>query len=460
MIKKAFIMPHPPIIIPEIGSGKEKKAQRTIDGCKKAAAEIALYKPDTIIIISPHGPAYSNVICIAADPVLKGDFGGFGKKRLSYEFDNDMELVDSIATALESEGFFTVKNNTKTRERYDIDNLIDHGALVPLFFVAKKYPVFNLVHIATGLPNPEDLYKCGIAIQEVCSASGKKVVLIASGDLSHKLTHDGPYEYNPKGHIYDEFVVKCIEENNFSALMDTSPYLRECAGECGHKPINIMLGLFERRSCNTEVYSYEGPFGVGYMTACIEDIGEGRSVLEEYRTQKKKGIAELRKNESPYVKLARNTIERFVISGEKPEPFGPQKERKGSFVSIKKNGILRGCIGTIGPTKNCIENEIVDNAIKAATEDPRFPPIEPDELENLVISVDILAESEKIKSRDMLDVNEYGVIVSKGIRRGLLLPNLEGVDTVDEQIRIALSKAEISQEDEYELERFRVVRYK
>ncbi|MDX1358789.1 MAG: AmmeMemoRadiSam system protein A, partial [Clostridia bacterium] len=167
-----------------------------------------------------------------------------------------------------------------------------------------------------------------------------------------------------------------------------------------------------------------------------------------------------RENESPYVKLARDTIEHYVRTGLEPEKVRNGGERKGTFVSIKKNGRLRGCIGTTGPTEDCVENEIIDNAIKAATKDPRFPPITEEELPDLVISVDVLFPPEKIDSRDMLDVREYGVIVSKGFRKGLLLPNLEGIDTVDEQINIALQKGGISPDENFKMERFRVVRYK
>jgi len=134
--------------------------------------------------------------------------------------------------------------------------------------------------------------------------------------------------------------------------------------------------------------------------------------------------------------------------------------RAGVFVSLKLDGSLRGCIGTISPTTASIADEIIRNAISAGTEDPRFPPVSEDELPRLIYSVDVLGEAEKIESLDELDPVRYGVIVTKGHRRGLLLPNLEGVDTAEEQVSIALRKAGISPNENYQLERFEVVRHK
>ena len=169
-------------------------------------------------------------------------------------------------------------------------------------------------------------------------------------------------------------------------------------------------------------------------------------------------------NTHPLVKLARNTIDAYVKTGKTISiPSYLTDEMKGMagvFVSIKKHGDLRGCIGTFSPTQPNIAAEVIQNAISAATRDPRFPPITPEELDSLDISVDILTEPEKIASPDELDPKRYGVIVTKGWKKGLLLPDIEGVDTVEEQIYIAKRKAGISPDEEVELQRFEVKRYK
>lgn len=149
------------------------------------------------------------------------------------------------------------------------------------------------------------------------------------------------------------------------------------------------------------------------------------------------------------------------MKGEIPEnlPEEMYTQRAGVFVSIKKEGQLRGCIGTIQAVQPSIAEEIAENAVSASVKDPRFSPIEPEELEKLVISVDVLGDTEKIDSEDMLDVRRYGVVVTEGYRRGLLLPNLEGIDTVKEQVRIARQKAGIGEQEEVQLERFEVIRH-
>ncbi len=165
-----------------------------------------------------------------------------------------------------------------------------------------------------------------------------------------------------------------------------------------------------------------------------------------------------------YVKLARASVESWVRNHKKlAMPDGLPDEmfnrRAGAFVSIHGHGALRGCIGTIMATKNSVAEEILQNAISACSNDPRFAPITPDELKSLEISVDVLGDLEPIASPAELDVKRYGVVVSCGMKRGLLLPNLDGVDTVEEQIRIARQKGGIGENEPYKLERFEVVRH-
>ena len=135
------------------------------------------------------------------------------------------------------------------------------------------------------------------------------------------------------------------------------------------------------------------------------------------------------------------------------------RERAGVFVSIHKEGKLRGCIGTFLPTRENIAREIISNAVSAAARDPRFNPIAPEELKWLEIKVDVLSAPERIQSTAELDVRRYGVIVSSGSRRGLLLPDLDGVDTVEEQVSIARQKGGIRENEPVTLERFEVVRH-
>ena len=162
------------------------------------------------------------------------------------------------------------------------------------------------------------------------------------------------------------------------------------------------------------------------------------------------------------VELARKAVERYIRQGKvfRPRKFTEEmKKRAGVFVSIKKHGELRGCIGTFMPTRMNVAEEIVANAISSATQDPRFMPVEASELDDLEYSVDILTEPEPVRSTDQLDPRKYGVIVECGYRRGLLLPDLAGVDKVEEQIEICRAKAGISAGEPIRLYRFRVERF-
>ena len=210
----------------------------------------------------------------------------------------------------------------------------------------------------------------------------------------------------------------------------------------------------------------KGPFGGGYgictyrVTGADEDADFLNGMSRRRRMMpNRKGSMKM-----PIQDLQRKALEHYAETGEvlSELPALPEemiRERAGVFVSLHKHGKLRGCIGTITPVCKNIAKEIIQNAVNAGIRDPRFNRVQKDELEMLEYSVDVLQEPEPVESMEELDVKEYGVIVSKGRQRGLLLPNLEGVDTVEEQVAIAKRKAGIAWDDEVELERFRVVRH-
>ena len=163
------------------------------------------------------------------------------------------------------------------------------------------------------------------------------------------------------------------------------------------------------------------------------------------------------------INLAREAVKEYILEGrrkEEPENLPDQlKKRRGVFVSLKKNGKLRGCIGTTEPTQENIAQEIISNAISSCSHDPRFVQVQPDEIDNLDISVDILGKKEPVSDRNELDPEKYGIIVEGGHQTGLLLPDLEGVDTVKKQIEIARKKAGLTAEQDIDIYRFQVTRF-
>lgn len=432
-IAGAYMVPHPPLIIPQIGRGREKEIQKTIDGYKETAHRIGKLQPETIVLISPHQTMYRDYFHISPGSGAKGDFGQFGAGQVKMEVSYDVPFVKYVCRLAEECDLPAGTDGERSRE-------LDHGTMVPLWFVNQEWKRYKLVRIGLSGLSLKRHFELGRLVKEAADALGKKTVIIASGDLSHRLLEEGPYGFAKEGPEYDRRVMNVMERGAWEELLAFPEELCDRAGECGHRSFTIMAGALEHMTVKAERLSYEGPFGVGY------------------------GICAYETGKDAYTELARRTIEEYVREGKVTEiPEGLPEEmyrtRAGVFVSVKKKGMLRGCIGTIQAVCPSVAEEIVQNAVSAVTRDPRFDPVEAYELKDLTISVDVLGEREKIASPKELDVKKYGVIVSKGYRRGLLLPNLEGVDTVEDQIRIAKQKAGIGAGEGVVLERFEVVRH-
>jgi AmmeMemoRadiSam system protein A len=208
----------------------------------------------------------------------------------------------------------------------------------------------------------------------------------------------------------------------------------------------------------SRLLAYESPWGVGYLTAIAADP-ELLSALSETESGSKGGVPGA--DASPHAALARRAIEQYVRDGRLIEPpFEPPfDEPAAAFVSLHRGADLRGCIGSIIPGADTLGEEIVTMAVQAATKDPRFPPLTAEELDDLEISVDVLSAPESVDGIEHLDPSVYGVIVTSGFRRGLLLPDLDGVDDVRTQVDIARRKAGIGPDEPASLERFRVERF-
>ncbi|HBA51283.1 MAG TPA: extradiol ring-cleavage dioxygenase [Lachnospiraceae bacterium] len=458
-ILAGFMVPHPPLIIPDIGRGEERAIQDTIEAYKKAAQELAALEPETVVLLSPHQTMYADYFHISPGRSARGDFGQFGAKQVCMEVSYDMEFVKYL-------GGLAGTHNLHAGTLGEREKKLDHGTMVPLYFVNQFYTEYRLVRIGlSGFPLAAH-YRLGQCIREVSDMLGRKTVIIASGDLSHRLKKDGPYGYRKEGPEYDARIMDVMGRGDFGELLSFQEDFCEKAAECGHRSFTVMAGAFDKTVVDTERLSYEGPFGVGYgiCTYHAKGTDEKRNFLERYEAEERQRLLARQEKEDAYVKLARHTIETFVRTGKQPQvpeglPDELYRQRAGAFVSLKEDGKLRGCIGTISAVRGSLAEEIVHNAVSACSDDPRFSPVEQWEVERLTISVDVLGDAERITSPAELDVARYGVIVTKGGRRGLLLPNLEGIDTVEQQIAIAKQKAGIQEHEAVELERFEVVRH-
>ena len=442
----AGLAPHPPIIVPEVGQAQLKKVEATCNAMREWAGRIKELDPDVVFVMSPHAPASYEEIPVFTVERFYGDLFAFGAS-VSWEVQGDLELARAIVDRAEERGI-PVRALVRSTARGSRGEL-DHGMMVPLYYLRKAGLEVPIVGSGMGILPLGELAEFGKVVAEAARKLKRRLAFVASGDLSHRLTPGAPAGYDPSGKEFDRFVVDSLAKGDLDSLLSTDLHLAERAGECGLRPIAAMCGALWDRPFSPRLMSYEGPFGVGYAVFLALPSGDGAGSAT---------------GASPAVRLARETLETYVRTGKVIEPPADLGEElrapAGTFVSLKKRGMLRGCIGTIRPSMETAAKEIISNAIKAGTADPRFPPVSPEELDELEYSVDILKPPEPVSSLDQLDPKRYGVIVRKGGRTGLLLPDIEGVDTVAEQIEIACRKAGIIPgEKGIELYRFEVVRY-
>lgn len=456
---KAFVVPHPPLIIKEVGKGKENQVIKTINAYKRVAEEISYLKPDTIIISSPHAQMYNDYFHISPNNKATGSFISFGAPEVKFNEKYDEELVNEISSIAN-------ENNLPAGTYGEQNPELDHGTMVPLYFIEKKYKDFKLVRIGLSNLSEIDHYQLGEIIQQAINNLNRDVVYIASGDLSHTLKKDGPYGLTSEGIEYEKLIISDLSNARFDSLLSYKENLLSNAAICGHNSFIIMSGVLNGLNVDVETLSHEDVTGVGYGI-CIytpKERNKNREFRRIFLEKEKNRLLEKYIKSDDYIKLAKNTIDSYIKTNNIIEiPSNIDDElllnKAGVFVSIHKFGILRGCIGTIIPTRENIATEIIYNAISASTKDLRFNPIEIEELPYLDINVDVLGKIEDIESREELNPKIYGVIVYTNYKRGLLLPNIEGIDTVDKQIEIAKRKGNITCEN-YKLQRFKVIRHK
>ncbi len=425
------LVPHPPIVVPEVGGRDAQLVAATAHALGQLGAMILEAGPDTVVMITPHGPVSRSAAVVLGDQTLKGDLGRFGAPQVEMAFEADSEYTEALLAEARRRDL-VVRRVTRIG--------LDHGLTVPLYFLKRSGVEARLVAVTVPWWEAADLAELGRVLAAAAVSGGRKVAIVASGDLSHRLQRGAPAGYSPRGAEFDRAVVRLLEQGQLSRLSDLEVELVEAAGECGLKPLQVLAGALADVAVRPRLLSYEGPFGVGYAVAAFVP-------------------------EHPLVGLARQAIEEYVRTGVViTPPTGLAAEcggRAGAFVSLKKGGRLRGCIGTVQPTRANLAEEVIHNAIAAATDDPRFPPVSPLELDDLELSVDVLEPAEPVHSTDQLDPRRYGVIVRKGRRSGLLLPDLEGIDSVEEQVAIACQKAGLrAHEPGIELYRFQVRRYR
>jgi AmmeMemoRadiSam system protein A/AmmeMemoRadiSam system protein B len=460
----AGIAPHPPIMVPEVGGDAIAEVRGSIDAMRSLTERIIASGAETVVLISPHAPLEASAFVAYEDARLYGDFARFRAPGASVEATLDQELLEAIKGAASAQSY----------EVASIEGCsLDHGTAVPLYFLQRNGWRGSVVALGYTFLSNEDHLRFGSCIKRAVDKTKRRVAFVASGDLSHRLKPTAPAGYDPEAHLFDEQVVASLKAGEPSRIALIDQDLRRLAGECGYRSMLVALGTVEEIEPDCEVLHYEAPFGVGYLVAQLARKSAANERPNGH-TQDSAAKDEAAQDETPATEqqpspdvdlpaLARLAVESFIREGRLIEaPLETYDQPAACFVSIKTiEGDLRGCIGTVSPVKQTLAEELVSNAVNAATRDPRFPPVSAKELPRLRYSVDVLHAPEPARFEE-LDPARYGVIVEDeaGLRRGLLLPDLKGIETASQQVEIAARKAGIAPGTPLKFSRFRVERFR
>lgn len=441
----AGLAPHAPILIPGVAGQRLEEVRQTVDAMRTLSRQVLAASPDTLVLISPHSPRRPNAYGIWRTGRLHGSFRAFGAPDDRVDLPLDTKMANAIAAAARPQGLRT----------WPIQEAeLDHGALVPLWYLAQAGWQGPTVILSLSQRHDESLAQLGKAIATATIQLGKRTALIASGDMSHRLIPSAPCGFHPTAHSFDETFVDLVRQGRYADIGRIDANLQENAAEDVVASTLIATAAVGGSSQGHRVLSYEGPFGVGYGVAVLfstpTDAVNAPGGYAHY--------AEL-------PRLARRAIRAYweADTAHPPQPISGELAEPGCvFVTLHDAlGELRGCIGTLRPSEPNLGLETWRNARAAAFNDPRFAPLSPEELPGLRISVTVLGALESIPSPSELDPARYGVVIRAADgRRGVLLPDLDGVETVAQQLAIARRKAGIGPDETIELQRFPVQCFK
>lgn len=258
------LLPHPPVVITAVGGCESLKVKNTEEAMQQVSREIMELAPETIVLVTPHAQTSMDNFSVYGDDLIKGNFGKFGAPDARFIFKNDIDFIKGIDLELKSR--FTKLNKINTVVS------VDHGSGVPLYFLYKAGFKGKVVILNYSTSGPQDQLALGRTIRKIANDIGRKIVFIASGDLSHKLSPTAPAGYSPTAFKFDNLVIEAVKTGDYESLSninDDDACIIEDAGECGYPSIMVALGVVDEKAVNNRVLSYESPFGVGYLVATL-----------------------------------------------------------------------------------------------------------------------------------------------------------------------------------------------
>ena len=452
-----FFLPHPPAAVDAIQGNKKELLNNTIEGFRNAAKKIAEQKPKVIVIITPHGPCFGDHYYIPSQKRISGDFSAYGNKKLILGFDCDLDLAERIHEKAAEKGLSAGFVDDKTMKRNGISYDLDHGILVPMYFICQYYQDFKLLPISLSGQNGKHHYKMGIVLREAIKEYPEDVAIIASGNLSHKATEE-------HGAAFDKKLKKLLLAENIPRILDFDPEQKEQAEQCGLDSCRMLLGTLDGFDFYTNILAYEHPLGTGYLSAEFHCGKPKESALVYYLAEEETRLQQRWAAESPVVQLSRKAISAYLkdkkeITLDTNTPESLKAESCGVFVTLKNDGRIRGNAGTTMATQPSLGEEIIYHAIRALKSD-MTDPITEEELKDLSIEVCTLSEPEEISNQQQLNPQTYGLILESKKRCAVLLPGLPHIDTPEKQIQAAKAQAGIHPWHRTKLKRFTVTRYK
>lgn len=442
----AVLMPHAPILVPGVGGERSGAAAASCRAMRAAASCVVSHRPATVVLISPHAPRQPGAFGLWADDPLQGSFAPFNAPQIEVSLPLDPPLARAIAAEAHARDL-----ETWTIERCPLD----HGALVPLWFLVEAGWAGPTVILSLNYPGENGLTALGEAIAAAAQALPRRLALIASGDMSHRLTANAPCGFHPQARQFDETFIRLVRAGDYRQVEKIAPELRELAAEDVVDSTVIAAAAVNWQTTGHQVFNYEGPFGVGYGVAVL--FAEKSCPAEADTTKTVFG----KKAGTVLPGLARCSVATALAGSYElpPSPTGEYLDApRGVFVTLRqRDGKLRGCVGTVTPVCPNLVAETWRNARLAALQDNRFSPVTEEELPGLRFEVSVLHPPAEVLAEAELDPRRYGVIVSAAEgRRGLLLPGIKEITTPEQQVQLARKKGMISPEEPITVERFEV----
>jgi len=433
-------MCHAPIVIPEIAGPRATQCSATTDAMRGAARRLREHQPDVLVLISPHAPRRPGSWGIVPDPELSGDFSRFGVPEVALRMPGAPRAARALAHSAGELGLSTWAASGQA---------LDHGSLVPLHFVREAG--YEGAVLVVSLPYPESQTEAvmGRAIALAAERRQERWAVLASGDMSHRLQPGAPAGYHPQATRFDARYVELIAAGQLERAARFDPELRELAAEDVVDSVAVASAAVGYDATGHQLLSYEGPFGVGYMEAVLyDDRPRGAAAGPEAGQAARDAILAVAREA-----IAAHLEDQAYEPASLPAPY---RRSRGVFVTLRTlGGELRGCIGHLQPMYRDLAHELACCAVAAATRDSRFAPVVREELPGLRLEISLLSSPEPA-TEAQLDPERYGVIVAGQGRRGVLLPQVDGVDSASQQVAIATRKAGLRPDQVERLERFTV----